>query len=305
VVVGLAAPEHEADLIQLARYIAAGRDEGGQVIGLHLQPVPLHTPLSVAREQRPEQAFLEATILQEAQALESVETTRATPIQKTRVRVESDFAHDVADALVAETADRGGDMLLMGWRGRFDLAHILEHPVQRVMSDIRADLAVFRDRGLLELDRILVPWGGGAHARLGLEVALRIGRVTEARVNVLRVVKPEVDPEEEEQAILAVIDEVIEDPADVGLHVRRRKSVVDGIEAEVKEGSYDLAVVGASLESRVRQVFFGSIPDRLADDLSCSVLMVRRYLPERWSVKLPETVRRLRERTGFSTSPRE
>jgi amino acid transporter/nucleotide-binding universal stress UspA family protein len=301
--VGLAAPEHEADLIQLARYVATGQNEGGRVTGIHLQPVPLHTPLDVARERHPERTFLEATILQEAEAMEQVDVGERPPLAMTWTQVKSDFAHDVADALVVETERHDSDMLLIGWQGRFDLGQLLEHPVQRVMANVKADLAVFKDRGLLEPERILVPWGGGVHARLGLEVALRIGRATGADVDVLRVVKPQVDPEEESRSVLAVIDEVIEGDIDVGLHVRRNDSVVDGIVDEVHEHGHHLAVVGASRESRLRQVFFGSIPDKLADALPCSVLMVRRHLPERWTVRFGESVRSLRERAGLSSSP--
>lgn len=64
-------------------------------------------------------------------------------------------------------------------------------------------------------------------------------------------------------------------------------------------------LIGASRESRIRQVLFGSIPDLVADGAPCSVLMVHRYLPPHWSVGVADRIKRFRERLGATTSPDE
>ena len=51
-------------------------------------------------------------------------------------------------------------------------------------------------------------------------------------------------------------------------------------ETMVDERSYDLIIIGAAHEWRIRNVLFGSIPDIVADYAKCSVLMVRRYLTQ-------------------------
>ena len=58
-------------------------------------------------------------------------------------------------------------------------------------------------------------------------------------------------------------------------------------------------------DSPIRQVLFGSIPDLVADQAPCSVLMVHRFLPKHWSVGLVDSVKRIRERLGATTSPEE
>jgi hypothetical protein len=68
---------------------------------------------------------------------------------------------------------------------------------------------------------------------------------------------------------------------------------------------YDLVIIGASRESKIRRVLFGTIPDRVADRADCSVLMVRRYLPDHWSVKVAERVKMAKEGLGLTTSPKE
>ena len=159
------------------------------------------------------------------------------------------------------------------------------------------------DRGLADLSRILLPWGGGPHARLGLEVALRIADATGARVDLLRAVRPDVDPDRE---IASVRDEIepltadVETPVEV--LVRPSGDVVATIVETARENPYDLLIIGASGESGIRTVLFGTIPDIVADRAPCSVLLVRRYVPEHWAYRTSERFKRLRERAGFTSS---
>jgi hypothetical protein len=81
--------------------------------------------------------------------------------------------------------------------------------------------------------------------------------------------------------------------------------VTGGIEAARANADYDLVIIGASREWTVRQVLFGSIPDVVADQAECSVLMVRRYVPDTLAVKAAEGLKRLKESAGFTTSPEE
>lgn len=53
--------------MQLRRYIATGREKGGEVIGRHFQPIPLQTTIEAAREQGPETDLIEATLKAESE----------------------------------------------------------------------------------------------------------------------------------------------------------------------------------------------------------------------------------------------
>ena len=63
------------------------------------------------------------------------------------------------------------------------------------------------------------------------------------------------------------------------VRVRVNASVIDGILEEVEEGEYDLLVIGASDEWRIKSLLVGALPDTVADRAPCPVLMVRRYEP--------------------------
>ncbi|WP_240333451.1 universal stress protein [Salinibacter ruber] len=106
----------------------------------------------------------------------------------------------------------------------------------------------------------------------------------------------------------AALDDTVQGLVDtdrVEYLVRQSDSVTGGIDATLTEADYDFAIIGASREWSLRQVLFGSIPDVVADRADCSVLMVRRYVPNTLSVRAVEGVKRLKETVGLTTSPEE
>ena len=306
VAVALANPEHESDLLQLGRYIATGNTAGGHVSGIHLVDVPIQTPLREARDRFAKRPSLEETIVALAESAKSQSRSNGhTPLEETHIESIVDVAHDVFGGLIDETQNQKADLLLMGWQGGFSVGNIYNSPMQRIVSNLPADLAVLKDRGFDAMDEILLPWGGGLHARLGLEVALRVARATGATVNLLRVVRSDVDAEQEKATLADTVQDVVGDDSTVRYRVQQADSVAGGIGVAMDEAEYDFVIIGASREWTLRQVLFGSIPDVVADQADCSVLMVRRYVPDTLSVRAVEGVKRLKERVGFTTSPEE
>lgn len=80
------------------------------------------------------------------------------------------------------------------------------------MADVGADLAVLRERYLGEVASVLVPWGGGWHAGLGLKVAARIAAATAAPVDLLMVVRPSVDAAREDASVRSDAEAIIGSP---------------------------------------------------------------------------------------------
>ncbi len=305
VMVAVANPETEGDLLHLGRMIATGRTEGGQVVGMHLVPVPLQTPLRAARERfAAERPTVERTIATVGDRDVGAEDGRR-PVGETSVSAKTDVAHHIFDGLIAETEAHEADMLLMGWHGGLASARIYESPLQKIIADTKADVAVLRDRGLGRIDKILVPWGGGMHAHLGMETAVRVADATGAAIHVLRVVRPGVDVQRERQAVVKAVGFIVQDYNPVLYYVQPAERVMDGITAHLDKERYDLVIIGASHESRFRNVLFGSIPDKVAAQAGCSVLMTRRYVPEHWSLKASEGIKRIKESVGLTTSPEE
>jgi amino acid transporter/nucleotide-binding universal stress UspA family protein len=322
VLVALANPAHGGHLLHLGRLMATGSTEGGNARGIHFIRVPLQTPLSQARRSIPKERRVEEGIIQGLEeerafvraipsngAGEEGEAAAAPrrPLEKTRVDVDTDVTHDVARGLLSEVDRRRSDLLLMGWQGSMSVGRIYRSPVQRIMAHVPADLAILKDRGLGVVRSIVVPWGGGVHARLGVSLAARIGLASNARLTVLRLVRSGVDPAKEEAGLRRSIRPVVALYPGLEVAVQPADNVGDGIleYLESRQDEVDLAIIGASRESRIRNFLFGSIPDMVADQAPCSVLMVHRYLADHWALGAADQLKRIKEGMGVTTSPDE
>ena len=173
-------------------------------------------------------------------------------------------------------------LVLLGWRGAVSLRQVRRSVNQDIVRRAQAHVAVLRDRNLGPIRKILVPVGWGPHVRLGLRLAEELVRNAGAQVTVLRVLPAvgEVDWEGERAALVRLLTE--EAPTlryDTELRLVREPAPAPAILAEARRESYDLLIIGASDEWWVRSWLFGAIPDRIAENAPCSVLLVRRYDP--------------------------
>ncbi|MDR8392909.1 amino acid permease [Aliifodinibius sp. S!AR15-10] len=305
-VTALANPEHETDLLRLAQFISAGKKEAGIVEGMHILHVPYQTPISSIREkleQKPSTQKKIDDILKKSRETHAVDNGYGEVLMETDFRAVTEAAHNVFGAIISETQTRNADMLLMGWQGGFSVGRIYNSPVQRIIKELKTDVGILKDRGLDKLDSILLPWGGGLHAWLGLELAVRIARVQNAELRILRLVKPGTDLTDEKTALRKNIGPLLGDFERAEIIVREAQEVTSGIMEEFETHDHDLVIIGASHEWSIRNVLFGTIPDIVADRAPCSVLMVRRYLPEHWSVKASESFKRVKENLGLTSSP--
>jgi nucleotide-binding universal stress UspA family protein len=267
----------------MGRFLATGQSRGGTVFGVHLVKIPVQTPLPDARQRFAEKPVIEATIAEIGEKSNNygLIANGGRPLDQTTIEPVIDVAHDVFHSLVDEAVYRQADLLLIGWQGDFSVSRIYNSSVQYVLSHATADVAVFKDRGLEQFDAILVPWGGGPHAQLGLEYAVRIGEATGAAVHLLRIVRPGADEDKVRQEMKQSVANIVGDYRRVHYHVQEAEDFMERLQGFIDRGGYDLVIIGASHEWRIRNFLFGSIPDVVADYADCSVLMVRRYLLER------------------------
>jgi len=255
-------------------------------------------------------------------ALSVVKTPRATPLKlaqevldrqengrKVLLKRVADYAHEqgvpvrsllraargISSGILGVAEARGGvGLILMGWRGQLSTQRVAGSVVKDVVYGAQCDVAVLRDRGMGDIKRVLVPAGGGPHARLALRLAWDIVRAEGGSLTTLRILPEagEVDMEVEMDVLRQLVEDALGGiPEEVTFSLKRNDSIVEGILAEASASSaepsaqvadrtgYDLIAIGASEEWFLRNLLFGSIPDRVADGVPCSVLMVRKYEP--------------------------
>src|SRR5207302_9953769 len=97
---------------------------------------------------------------------------------------------DVPSDIAQTAANRNINLVLMGYHNPIFGKAMLGGTVHRVLTICPTDVAVFVDRGLRNIDRILVPYLGSAHDALALDLAARVVRNTSAQATILHVVPP-------------------------------------------------------------------------------------------------------------------
>ncbi|MBN1484762.1 MAG: amino acid permease [Chloroflexia bacterium] len=271
ILVPVANPTTAKSLITLAGTLAQG-GVASEVTALKVVPAPLNLPLSVAQEHFAQDPAQDDILRRAAKHGAAVGV---------RVNMLLQAVHGIASGIVAVARNRPQTrLILLGWHGPLALKRIRSSVDKEVVNSAPCDVAVLLDRHPEQVRRILVPAGGGPHARLGLRLAHDLATGSEGEVVILRIARgEEVDTAAEETALQHMARSELGETGDrVSTRVRPSSSVVEGI-LEEAEMDYDLLVIGASEEWFLRNWLFGAIPDEVAERARCSVLMVRKREP--------------------------
>lgn len=198
------------------------------------------------------------------------------------LRAKASVTQDLAGSILKELEGRDKTtLIMMGWPGNLGEEELAHNVVNEILICAKTNVAVLKDKGIRSIRNILVPMGGGTHARLGLQIAYEIAVSERAHVNVYRTY-PCTLSIDDIQDQMAQLDEIIVDelgsfPNNISANVIEASSILEGILKETSHHSYDLIILGAADEWRSRRNLFGRIDDQIAQQSPCSVLMVRRY----------------------------
>ena len=273
VLVPLANPATSRSLANLAAGIARGHGNM-RLAALRIMTVPLNLPLQSGQAYYNREAGGRHSLLQDATEVGEHENIAVTPLLVA--------AYGVSSGIVSiANMRRHTQLILLGWHGPITLGRIRGSIDKEVLHNASCDVGVLMDRRLKNPRRILVPVGGGPHARLGLRLAFNLARGNDGDLTALRVVtrRGEVDLPAEQEALRKIVESELGE-LDHRLHLKVLQSpqVVSSLLNEARQG-YDLLVIGASNEWFLRNWLFGSIPDVIAERSPCSVLLVRKYEP--------------------------
>jgi nucleotide-binding universal stress UspA family protein len=276
ILVPVANPLTAESLIKMAVILGQAREES-TLAALSVVKIPGTTPLELAQDILDRQENGRVLLLKR---VADYAHEQGVPV-RTLLRAVRGISSGILG--VAE-ARSGVGLILMGWRGQLTTQRVAGSVVKDVVSSAKCDVAVLRDRGIGEgeIKHVLVPVGGGPHARLALRLAWDIARGEGGSLTALRFLPKagEVDMEVEMEVLRQLVEDVLGGvPKEVTFSLKRSDSIVEGILTESARVAYDLIAIGASEEWFLRNLLFGSIPDRVADGAPCSVLMVRKYEP--------------------------
>jgi nucleotide-binding universal stress UspA family protein len=278
ILVPVANPLTAESLIKMAVTLGRAREES-TLAALAVSKVPSTTPLELAETVLDKQEQGRRALLQR---VADYSHAQGVPV-RTLLRAARGFSSGILG--VAEA--RGGvGLILMGWHGQLSTQRVAGSVVKDVVHGARCDVAVLRDRGVGCVKRVLVPVADGPHTRLALRLGWDIARAEGGSLTAIRIVtdSSEEDPEVEMDVLRQRVEDVLGGvPEEVSCRIEHNGSIVEGIlGASVQEpgrDGCDLIVIGASEEWFLKNLLFGSIPDRVANRAPCSVLMVRKYEP--------------------------
>jgi APA family basic amino acid/polyamine antiporter len=276
ILVPVANPLTAESLIKMAVILGQAREES-TLAALSVVKIPGTTPLELAQDILDRQENGRVLLLKR---VADYAHEQGVPV-RTLLRA----ARGISSGILGVAEARSGvGLILMGWRGQLTTQRVAGSVVKDVVSSAKCDVAVLRDRGIGEgeIKHVLVPVGGGPHARLALRLAWDIARGEGGSLTALRFLPKagEVDMEVEMEVLRQLVEDVLGGvPKEVTFSLKRSDSIVEGILTESARVAYDLIAIGASEEWFLRNLLFGSIPDRVADGAPCSVLMVRKYEP--------------------------
>jgi len=297
VVVPVANPETERDLLRMAAASAyAHDDDGAELIAVNVIEVPQQTSLS-------QDLTFEEERVERQQELLSAARDIAADLD-IGLRTRAIVGRDTGAAILDVIEDEGADHVLLGWKGtRSRRDHVLGSTIDPVVGRAPCDatLVTLGPEGTRGEGDVLVLAGEGPHAPVA---ARRGGEFVAAAekgstLTMLNVQQPDEGGEEElspEERGRALIEELAERAGIEAVDFESRVEVTDGANIEnvvlgVAE-EYDTVCVGATRSGAVSQALFGSLPETVGEKAEGTVVMARG--PEESPLSIREAiVRRL------------
>ena len=270
VMVPLANPEHETDLIALASAAAKQRD--GRVVATHIVTVPDQTPLGYGAEHVDELDGDSADLLASAKA--DAETF-GVPVETQTI-----FSHRSFEEIFDAARTHDADLVVMGWgEDSHGSPGRAESAFDELAHDLPCDFLVLKDRGF-EPERVLVPTAGGPDSDLGASVAAMLRAEYGSEVTLLHVTDPG-DREDGERFLAEWADD--HDLGDAEQIVDDSGDVETAIERAARDAT--MVVIGATERGLLSRLVRGSLVMDVVEDVECSVLLAetahRRSLFER------------------------
>ncbi|HEY9747086.1 MAG TPA: chloride channel protein, partial [Allocoleopsis sp.] len=262
----LSNPQTAASLIRLATAIARDRNleiECLQVVLIPRSNSPTETAVSTARSRR---------LLRQAENL-----GRAWQIpMHTQIRV----AHDVSQAILETIKERHIDLILMGWKGTTSTpGRVFGGAVDTVIRQAACDVVLARLRGTETFNRWLVPIAGGPNAQYAVQLLPALTSLGETPlVKLCQVFEP--SEQEPNTAVLEQAARSLDRRLTVPVIATPvwGASVSETVVKLAQKERCDVIALGASREGMLQQAIKGNIPEAIARNSQCTVILVRRAI---------------------------
>ncbi len=190
----------------------------------------------------------------------------------TQIRV----THDVAEATLETIKERHIDLLFMGWKGNTGtpgkiFSRVADTLIRQAPCEVI--LAKFGERK--DFNRWLIPVAGGPNVSEAVQLLPALASLgTTPKIELCTVYQPEDKPDTK---ILEKFVEYLQPKFTRRVKVTtiRAYSVAQTITSLAKKQQIDAILMGATRETLLQQVIKGNIPETIARQSSCTVIIVR------------------------------
>jgi nucleotide-binding universal stress UspA family protein len=182
-------------------------------------------------------------------------------------------SRDVPSDIARVARNKKVDLVLMGFHNPVLTRTILGGTVHRVLTGCDSDVAVFVDRGLSGLNQVLVPYLGGRHDVLAIQLAARMAVNSGASIKILSVKPLDASPIPDNPiAVAEAVSKLL--IGKVSLEQVENDNPLDVVIEHAK--SAQLIVIGVGEEWGLESQLFGMRPERIAESAAASLLIVRK-----------------------------
>jgi amino acid transporter/nucleotide-binding universal stress UspA family protein len=257
VLVPLANPAHESDLISLAAATAKAND--GRLVAVHVAQVPDQTTLQYAADH-PEEFGAREELLRDA----------AADAEEMGVPVETHtiFSHRSFEEIFDAAETHEADLLVMGWgEDSHGSPGRAESAMDELTGDLPCDVFVLKNRGF-DPSRVVVPTAGGPDSELSAALAQYLREQFDSEVTLLHVA----DDEAEGEAFLKnwATEHDLEDAA--------RRVETGDVEAAIERTAANatMLLVGATERGLLERLVSRSLILDVVEDVDCSVVLAEK-----------------------------
>jgi nucleotide-binding universal stress UspA family protein len=270
VVVPIANPETERDLLRLAAASAHAHEHDAELVAVNVIAVPPQTSL----EQEVE--FEEERIERQRELLDHARDIAAD--LDVGIRTRAVVGRNVGDVVLDVIEEENADHVLLGWTGsRSAREHILGSNIDPIVEHAPCEVTLVKIEGD-EIGRTVALAGEGPHAPVAAKRAAELvsSAGESADLTLLNVQEP-TDDGDPEAAGREAIGEVAERAGIEYVEHEPRVVVAEDVRDGILEvvDAYDTVCVGATRDSAVSQALFGSLPETIGERADATVAMVR------------------------------
>jgi len=194
-----------------------------------------------------------------------------------QVHTQLRIAHDAAAAMLETIKERHIDLLLMGWKGNTSTpGRVFGNVVDTIIRQAACGVVLVKLNETQTFNRWLIPMAGGPNAQQALSylpALLTLGNSTSVRVCQVFPTPPSIeDAAELHQTVKKLSNDLKITVIALPLW---DSSVAIAITQLAQQEQCDVVMLGASREGLLQQVLRGNVPEAIARDSTCTVILVR------------------------------